>query len=166
MSDQSLTRDLIAGAAAGAVATWVMGALTTALYEREDAGARRVEDQARHGETSYGTAAKKVARLAGRQLSADDSERYGKAIHWAIGIGTGALYGALRPRLSAVSLAGGALFGTLVWLLIDEGANTALRLTPGPTAFPWQTHARGLAAHLAYGTVANAALAAVGQTTH
>jgi hypothetical protein len=37
-------------------------------------------------------------------------------------------------------------------------ANALLRLTPGPAAFPWQTHARGLAGHLAFGVVADTPL--------
>lgn len=43
-------------------------------------------------------------------------------------------------------------------LLVDEAATPALGLTPGPTAFPWQTHARGLAGHLAYGVATETAL--------
>jgi len=31
-----------------------------------------------------------------------------------------------------------------------------LRLTPGPLAFSWKVHARGAAAHLAYGVGAEA----------
>jgi hypothetical protein len=41
-----------------------------------------------------------------------------------------------------------------MWLVADEGAVPALGLTPGPRAFPWQTHARGLAAQLVFGLVA------------
>ena len=33
-----------------------------------------------------------------------------------------------------------------------------LGLTPGPTHFPWQTHARGLAGHLMFGAVADATM--------
>jgi len=161
MSKQSLVADLIDGAVAGAVATWVMGKVTTALYEREDAAARQREDEARHGKTSYDAAAEKVARLAGTELSEDERKRYGTAIHWALGVGAGALYGALRPRLESASLAGGLVFGAAFWLLMDETATPALGLTPGPRVFPWQTHARGLTGHLAFGTVANTTLAAI-----
>ena len=40
---------------------------------------------------------------------------------------------------------------------MDEGAVYALGLTPGPTAFPWQTHARGFAGHLVLGVILDAA---------
>jgi hypothetical protein len=147
--------DLALGALAGAAATWLMGKATTYLYEHEDQQARQREDRARGGSTAYETAAKKAAGLAGRELSDEESKKLGSAIHWAIGIGAGAAYGLLRRRLAGrgagQDLALGALFGTAVWLLLDEAGNTALGLTPGPRAFPWQTHARGLAGHLVLG---------------
>jgi uncharacterized membrane protein YagU involved in acid resistance len=71
------------------------------------------------------------------------------------------LYGALRSRFESASLARGLAFGTTFWLLMDEGAVYALGLTPGPRAFPWQTHARGLAGHLTFGAVADATLDAL-----
>lgn len=157
-SDRSILTDLIDGAIAGAVATWVMGKVTTFLYERENPTARQREDSARHGQTAYGAAAERLAHLAGTTLSDDQRQMYGKRIHWALGSCAGALYGVLRDRLPDRALARGLTFGTLFWLVVDEGANTALGLTPGPTAFPWQAHARGLAGHLAYGTIADATL--------
>ncbi|HEX6059867.1 MAG TPA: DUF1440 domain-containing protein [Gemmatimonadaceae bacterium] len=164
MPGQSMVADLIDGAIAGAVATWVMGKVTTALYEREDEAARRREDDARGGKTSYGVAAEKLARAAGRELTDEERQRWGSAIHLALGVGAGALYGALRPRARSASTAGGLLFGSAFWLAMDEGATPALGLTPGPGAFPWQTHARGLAGHLVFGAVANATLATLQPT--
>jgi len=161
---QSLTADLIDGAIAGVVATWVMGKVTTALYEREDRQAREHEDDARGGKTAYGVAAEKTAKLMGGELSEDERKQYGQAIHWALGIGAGAVYGALRPRHERASLAGGLLFGAAFWLLMDETLTPALGLTAGPTAFPWQTHARGLTGHLVFGAVANTALHALQPT--
>lgn len=159
MSKRSLAADIIDGAIAGAIATWVMDKATTALYEREQKAARRQEDEARQGKTAYGVAAEKAASLAGRELSDDQRKQAGEAIHWTLGIVAGALYGALRPRTDVASAAGGLLFGAAFWLLMDETVTPALGLTPGPTAFPWQTHARGLAGHLVFGTVANTTLA-------
>jgi hypothetical protein len=165
MPSQTLLADLIDGAIAGAIATWAMGQVTTVLYERERESARKREDDARHGDTAYGIAAGKAASLVGAELSDDQRKRYGEMVHWALGVGAGAAYGALRPRVDALSAAGGLLFGAAFWLLVDEGANTALHLTPAPTAFPWQAHARGLAGHLVFGSVANATLATLQRTT-
>ncbi len=161
MSKQSLVADVIDGAIAGAIATWLMGKATTALYDREDRMAREREDQARNGKTAYGVAAEKAASLAGAELTDGQRKQYGQAIHWALGIGAGALYGAVRPRSEVASTAGGLLFGAAFWLLMDETVTPALGLTKGPRAFPWQTHARGLAGHLVFGTVANTTLAVI-----
>jgi len=147
--------DLALGALAGAAATWVMGKATTYLYENEDPQARKREDEARGGGSAYENAAKKAAGLAGKELSEEETKKIGSAIHWAIGTSAGAGYGLLRRRLAGNGvgrdLALGALFGAAVWLLLDEAGNVALGLTPGPKAFPWQTHARGLAGHLVLG---------------
>jgi hypothetical protein len=154
-------RDLVNGAIAGAVATWVMGKVTTYLYDREDQPARRAEDEARGGKTAYEAAAEKAARLIGKSLDPRQRYRLGSAIHWALGIGTGAVYAVLRRRFDRVGKLGGTGFGTAFWVLVDEGLVSLLGLTPSPPRFPWQTHARGLAGHLTFGTVTEATLRAL-----
>src|SRR5919201_1504409 len=72
---ESVVATLINGAIAGAVATWVMGKVTTQLYEREDKSAREREDQARGGEMGYGVAAQKAADAAGVTLSKERRQR-------------------------------------------------------------------------------------------
>jgi len=162
---QSVLADVVDGAVAGAVATWAMGQITSLLYEHEDTAARQREDEARGGKTAYDVAAEKAAGLAGAELSEDERQKYGSAIHWALGIGAGALYGVLRPRVESASLARGLAFGAAFWLLMDETVTPALGLTPGPTAFPWQTHARGFGGHLAFGAVTDATLSALQRAT-
>lgn len=159
--DSTLVGDLARGALAGAAATWVMGLLTSYLYEHESQEARRAEDDARQGRTAYGAAAEKLAGAAGRELSEDERKQAGSALHWVLGAGAGAVYGALRHRVPGADLGNGLLFGTAFWAVVDEGANTVMGLTPPPTEFPWQTHARGLAGHLLFGVAADAALRAL-----
>ncbi len=138
-----------------------MGQVTSYLYERENKQARRQEDEAREGKTAYGVAAERAAEAVGQDLSEEQRKQYGSAIHWGLGAGAGAIYGVLRHRLPCADLGNGLLFGTAFWALIDEGANVALGLTPGPTAFPWQTHTRGLAGHLVFGLTAETVLRAL-----
>jgi hypothetical protein len=157
-NDHSIGEDLIKGAIAGAVATWVMGKVTGALYQREDRWARRREDDARSGKTAYGVLAEKAAGAMGATLNDQSREHYGAAAHWALGMGAGAIYAVLRRRFHAVGRAVGMGFGTMFWAAVDEGVVPALGLTPGPRAFPWQTHARGLAGHLTFGTVTDGTL--------
>ncbi len=149
---------LLDGALAGVAATWLMGKVTTFMYERENPHAREREERARAGKSSYGTAAEKMARVAGVSLSEEERKRYGAGLHWALGAGAGALYALIRARMPAAAAAGGLLFGSAFFALMDEGLVYALGLTPGPREFPWQSHARGLAGHLAYGAAAERAL--------
>jgi hypothetical protein len=162
MRRNSITAAALKGALGGAVATWMMGRVTTWAYEQESQPVRKREDEARGGKTAYAAAAEKVAHAVGRKsLSDQEQSHYGSAIHWALGVATGALYGAVRSRLPIVGLGRGLVFGTAFWLLVDELATPALGLTPGPRAFPWQAHARGLGGHLAYAAALTAALDAV-----
>lgn len=159
--NRSISADLVRGALAGAAATWLMGKTTAYLYEQEPKPAREAEDQARGGKTAYGVAAEKVASAAGQELSDEQRKQAGSAIHWALGAGAGAVYGLMQGRVPGADAGAGLLFGTGFWLLVDEGANAVLGLTPGPSAFPWETHARGLAGHLVFGLATHAVLGAL-----
>ncbi|MBX6365140.1 MAG: DUF1440 domain-containing protein [Gemmatimonadetes bacterium] len=154
----TLAADVALGALAGAAATFLMDRATTVLYEREDDAAKRREDAARGGETAFASAARKVASAFGVELTDAQRKTAGSALHWAIGVGAGAAYGALRRRVPGADAGQGTAFGTALFLLVDEAATTALGLTPPPSAFPWQAHARGLAGHLVYGVVADTLL--------
>ena len=150
--------DLIKGAIAGAVATWVMGKVTGTMYAREDRGARRQEDDVRGGKTAYGVAAERAAVALGATLDDRRREQLGSALHWALGIGAGATYALLRRRFQSLGRGSGIGFGTMFWAAVDERLVPALGLAAGPRAFPWQTHARGLAGHLTFGTITDRTL--------
>jgi hypothetical protein len=135
-----------------------MDRVTNRMYERENEPARKAEDRVRQGRTAYEVAAEKAAHLLGRELTREERRRLGSAIHWILGIAAGAAYGAFGRRLPAFRRAGGGAFGTAFWAAIDEGLVSLLGLTPPPKAFPWETHARGLAGHLTYGIVADRTL--------
>jgi hypothetical protein len=155
---RSVPRDVVAGALAGAAATWVMNRATTILYERENRQARQREDAARGGRTAYEIAAEKAAGMAGRELSEAQRKSLGTAVHWGLGIAAGVTYALLRRRVPRAAEAQGMAFGAAFWLLVDEGLTPTVGLTPGPRAFPWQTHVRGLVGHLVYGVVADTTL--------
>lgn len=155
--DDALGLDMIRGGIAGAIATWVMGQVTSYLYELEDQSVRRREEQVR-GTPAYQVAAERMAALARLSLTEAELSRAGQALHWGLGIGMGALYGALRPRVAGVDAAQGLAFGLAFFLLIDEGMNTAFGFAKPPADYPWQAHARGLAGHLVYGLATDASL--------
>ncbi|HVV17256.1 MAG TPA: DUF1440 domain-containing protein [Polyangia bacterium] len=153
-----IATDLALGIAAGAGAGWLMTRATTMVYGHESRAVRDRESAARGGKTASEIAAEKLARLMRVQLEPEQSEKAGRAVHWSIALGAGATYAVLRRRVRWVGRGGGLLFGTLFFLFGDELMNTALGLTPGPRAFPWQAHARGLIGHLVYGAATDAQL--------
>lgn len=159
--EQSLIADLIKGAVAGAVATYVMSQATTALYEREPSEAREREEEARGGQSAYANAADLIAGRAGVELSDEGRSRGASAIHWALGVAAGMKYAVLRRYWPGIRAGFGLPYGAAFFLTMDELMVPALGLTPGPTAFPWQTHARGLAGHLAFGAVNDCTLRAL-----
>ena len=130
---RSLLVDVLIGAAAGAAATWAMDQATTLLLDRQPEAVTNREKSARRGSASPPPAA-----------------------HWAMGVGAGALYGALRNRTRAMGFGSGLAYGVAFFLLVDEAAQAALGMSAPPQDFPWQTHARGLAGHLVLGAVLEA----------
>jgi hypothetical protein len=77
-------------------------------------------------------------------------------VHWAVSVGMGGVYGAVRGRADRIDGAGGATFGTAVWLLGDELFSPLVGLAKGPTAYPAAVHAHAFGAHLAYGLTTSA----------
>jgi uncharacterized membrane protein YagU involved in acid resistance len=116
------------------------------------------ETAARGGKSAYVVAAEKASQMGGVQLSDNQQEKAGTAIHWMLGIAGGAVYGAMRRRMRMAAALKGLAYGAGFFMLMDEAMNPALGLTPGPFAFPWQTHARGLGGHLVFGLVSEAVL--------
>lgn len=158
---RSMGRELVKGAVAGAIATAVMDLATRYFKEHEDPGARRREQRARRGRSPSSAAAEKAAAGAGVALAPAERRAAGRVLHYALGMGAGAVYAAVRPRFAGFDLGRGAGFGTGFWLLVDETVAPMLGLTAGPGAFPWQTHVRGLAGHLIFGAVTDSTLDAL-----
>lgn len=153
-----ITVDLAKGALAGAVAWWAMDQVLIFFYDHEDPSDRRRETSARAGVPALEAVAERGASAAGIPLTEREREMAGTAVQWTVGVGLGAVYGALRRRVPAARAGRGIGYGAVASLLVDEGLIPLLGFAPGPEAFPWQTHARGFVGHLVYGAVAEAVL--------
>lgn len=157
-----LVGDVAKGAVAGAVGVWLMDRVGWILYQREDRAALRREHAARpEGKDPAHVAAGKVARALGLRLSSAQPHPAGIVVHYALGVVPGALYGPFRRRVKGLGAGRGVLYGLGLFLVNDEGLAPLLGLAAGPAAYPWQAHARGLAAHLVLGAVTDAALDAM-----
>ena len=154
-------RRLAHGVLAGAAGWWAMDQTLQFFYDRHPAGVRRREREARGGVPALEVLAERLAGLGGRPLTQVERARAGTVLQWAIGVGAGVLYAALRERLPGTGIARGLGYGAAFSLLVDEGAVPLLGLAPGPEAFPWETHARGCIGHLVFGGVAEATLMAL-----
>ena len=154
----SVTADALRGAVAGAVGVWVMDRVDWSMFEHEDEEARRRTESVRpDGKDPAHLMAGRAAEAVGLK-AVPQPHPAGIAVHYALGIGPAALYGALRDRVPAVGAGRGALYGLAVFLLHDEMMNPAAGLAAPPHRYAWQAHARGLVAHLVYGLVTDAVL--------
>ncbi|SDS77396.1 Protein of unknown function [Halopseudomonas xinjiangensis] len=146
-----------AGAAAGTLAVWVMDRLDWYAYKRmPERDRQRTIDARPQGMDPAHVMADKVAGLAGKHV--EQPHPAGMAIHYSLGMLPGALYGALYDKVPLLGAGRGSLFGLGLFLAQDEGLNTLMGLSGKPGEYPWQDHARGLAAHVLFGVVTDTAI--------
>ena len=166
-------KGMIAGAAGGLVASWVMNQFQS-LLSRTTHGVERPHgaQSLQQGSPRHGLA--RVLRERGRDREADNAavrtavvvsehlfgvelaerekkEMAGAVIHYAFGVATGVLYGAAAEMLPASTAGAGLPFGAAVWMVADEMVVPAIGLSKPPTEYPLSTHASALASHLVYG---------------
>lgn len=163
-SDGELGYDLLKGALAGLVATWVLDRVDWYLYDREPEHSRRRTWAVRpeHKDPAHYIASRASVALGGPPIPQDHPA--GIAVHYAIGVAPAALYAAIRERFRAVGAAYGLGYGLAMWVLEDEIVNPAMGAAAPPHHYPWRPHARGLVAHLAYGMTTEVVLRALDST--
>jgi hypothetical protein len=166
-------KGMIAGAAGGLVASWVMnqfqalwsrmahggerphGAQSLQLGSPRHGVARELQERGRDREAddaAVRTAVVVSERLLGLELAErEKKEIAGAAVHYAFGVATGGLYGAIAELKPATTAGAGLPFGAAVWLIADEIIVPALGLSKPLTEYPPSTHAYSIASHLVYG---------------
>jgi hypothetical protein len=161
--------EVVWGALAGGVAAWVMQQVTRTIYAHESEQVKAREKAARRNELPHGpvveqealsgisgggaVAVEKAAGFLGKPLSSAERQKLAFGVQYGLSMSAGMTYALVRHHAPAIAWGHGLAFGVLFWLAADEVGNTLLGLTPPPDAFPGQTHARGLAGHLAFGLV-------------
>jgi hypothetical protein len=148
---KSLTREIVLGTGAAYVATKVMDWVTTVFLERQSEASKQREKELQE-EPAYVKAAQKLADLRGTQIDKHQAEQIGQRLHMGLGLSGGPVTGFLAAR-GMNPLSAGLITGLGMLVLVDEGANAVLGLTPPPTAYPREAHLRGLVGHLSYGAV-------------
>lgn len=164
-ADRSVVADMVKGAVAGAVGVWLMDRAGDILYQRESSAVVAQEHRARvDGKDPAHVAAGRLANTVGVSLPPEQPHPAGIAVHYALGIFPGALYGSLRHRVPGLSMGKGLVYGLGFFLLNDEVLNPLLGLASGPAAYPWQAHARGVVAHAVLGVATDCTLEALDRT--
>ncbi len=151
-SSRSLLFDILCGAAGGALGTYCMGQafkLAARLQPKQQEGAPQQEPATEK-------LARKVLEPTGLSLRGERKRKAGEVVHWSYGILWGALYGAMHGRVPYAGRLFGVGFGLGLFLFGDEVMVPALRLAPPPHKVPLNSHLSALAAHLVYGSTAEA----------
>ena len=141
-------RGLLAGAAAGLAASFLMGpvhALSTKAQGRKK--------QVKLDSTEKAAAAVSKNIFA-HELTRKERKTAGPLVHYLFGATVGALYGVAAETIPAVRTGFGSLFGAAVWLGAHAIAVPALGLAEPVTKSPWRQEAGEFGAHLVYGTAA------------
>ncbi len=154
---RSLWKGIIAGAAGGLAASWVMGQVhgiagkTSEKVMPKDKFRELQRASADAQEATAKVAERVVRPLLGRRLRQSERERAKPIVHYAFGSTVGALYGALAEYAPFVRKFAGAPFGAAVFAGADQFALPALNLTKSPREYPLAMHGTELGAHVIYG---------------
>lgn len=154
--NHKLWKGVVAGAAGGLAASWVMNQFQAAwskAQSRMQTGRERQSHQSQpNGEDATMKAAGKIAHaLLHRDRSLEEEKKLGPVVHYAFGAVMGAVYGGAVEMVPQARFGAGLPYGAAVFLGADEVAVPALGLSKPPKEYPASTHLYGLASHLVYG---------------
>ncbi|MCA1703341.1 MAG: DUF1440 domain-containing protein [Actinobacteria bacterium] len=149
---------VLGSALAGLGATLFMEQTSTKFYEHQSEASRQSEERLRT-EMPTTTLVRKAAGLVGTELDDERLEKLGMLSHYAFGAAGGPA-AVLLTRLGLSPLRAGLAVAIAMEVVVDEGMNTVFGLTAPPREWPWQAHARGVAAHAVYGAALGLLLAA------
>jgi uncharacterized membrane protein YagU involved in acid resistance len=141
----------LAGMIGGLVAAFVMSEFQS-LWSKVAGEKKEKRTGAKEEEPSTVKAAEMISEGAfDHELTKEEKQYVGPAMHYAMGGTSGAIYGAVNEMMPAANVAAGLPFGAAVWLVADDIVVPALGLKKPPTEYPLSEHAYALASHLVYG---------------
>lgn len=140
LANRDLAKGLIAGLAAGLVATAAKSL------------AERIYPPRTHGEPAPPEVLSE--KIAGHELTGASKTIATESIHWAFGAATGAAYGALAEFYPAAAARDGANFGMTLMALTHEGVLPALGLSAQPADQTIREKSSEMVTHVVFGIVA------------
>ncbi|GGE13480.1 hypothetical protein GCM10011529_19820 [Polymorphobacter glacialis] len=136
-------RGLAAGAIAGLFASAAMSVfqamVSDLLPKSDDPPATEI------------AADKTAEAVTGSPVPENSKAVAGEAVHYAFGMGLGALYGMVAERERVVTFGGGSAFGIVTALGMDDVVVPALDLAPSPAETPPALHVYAIVSHLVFG---------------
>jgi len=153
-------RGILAGAAAGLFAAWIMNQftagpgqqLTKAVETPEEL--KQAEQKQQSGEpdaTMKAADAITATATGGQHLTYQQKQTGGPIVHYTFGALMGGLYGGLAEYSPAARAGFGTVFGSLLFAGADLLAVPAFHLSAPLSETPAETLATPFAAHLVYG---------------
>lgn len=152
----ALARDIAVGALAGYAGSLAMDRATTWYWDRMSEQAKQLERDANPDGTPL-SVGRTFAPLLGRGDSEADAYRTAGQLHRALGITYG-IKAAILSRWGMSPMAAGLLSGAGAFVVVDEGVMSVL--TAPPSAYPKESHLRGVVGHLTLGATVGAVLSA------
>lgn len=162
---KNITAGLLAGAASGVVASWLMlqfiqgpgQKVQESLKSQDDRNADATEAHHRGQqptETVTMQAADTFASHApgGRHLSREEKEVGGTIVHYGFGALMGAAYGLVGEYTTLPGIGLGTVFGTVLWAGTDLFSVPAVGYAKWPNQEPASAHLSHWLAHVVYGT--------------
>jgi uncharacterized membrane protein YagU involved in acid resistance len=156
---RSTWKGLAAGVVGGIVASWAMDRFQY-WWLSFGSGDERQLQQAQPDENigdepaTVKTASVISEGVFGHRLTVKEKEIAAPAVHYAVGMTAGAVYGVAAEYEPNVTTLAGIPFGATFWMVVDEGALPVLGLAKGPAAYPISNHVYALASHLVFGLTA------------
>jgi uncharacterized membrane protein YagU involved in acid resistance len=164
--DAHPVKGLLAGAAAGLIAAWVMNQFQSGWSkaseklksgeQNEASQSEQKQNQAEQEDATMKAAGKLAHAVLGRELSKDEKKKAGPLVHYAFGTFSGAMYGLVGEFLPLARIGFGTAFGAALFLVADELTVPALGLSGKATEAPLSSHFYALSSHLVYGASAEA----------
>jgi uncharacterized protein DUF1440 len=149
-----ILRGALAGAIAGLVGAYAMERFQALWGETEKQARPKQIARAAKDEPTTVKAAERVAEtVLHTELPNELKPVAGEAVHYGMGMFSGAIYGAVAEVLPIARAGNGLVFGAVLWWLADNTAVPAVGLAKKPSAYPPSTHAYALSSHLVYGFV-------------
>lgn len=158
--EADVLKGAVAGLVGGILATVVMTgfqSFLTSLSVKEKKSKNKKE-----AEPTTVKAAEMISETVfDHELTKSEKEPAGAAMHYAMGAGSGLIYGIAAELAPVTTVGAGLPFGAAVWLVADDVVVPALGLSKLPTEYPLSTHAYALSSHLVYGLATDLARRAV-----